>query len=64
MVYVPQQLVGGGDLLGVLVRVVLLQKGEAVHVAVAQPLTVVPVAQTLPLTWDIRQQNLKTFLNV
>lgn len=50
MVHISQQLVGGGDLFCVLVRVVLLQEGEAVHVAVAQPLAVIPVAQTLPLT--------------
>lgn len=51
VVHVSQQLVGGGDLLGVLVGVVLVQEGQAVHVTAAQPLAVVPVAQTLPLTW-------------
>lgn len=50
VVHISQQLVGGGDLLCVLVRVVLLQEREAIHVAVAQPLAVIPVAQTLPLT--------------
>lgn len=50
VVHISQQLVGGGDLLRVLVGVVLLQEGEAIHVAVAQPLAVIPVAQTLPLT--------------
>lgn len=52
MVHISQQLVGGGDLLGILVGVVLLQEGEAIHVTVAQPLTIIPVAQTLPLTWE------------
>lgn len=50
MVHISQELVGGGDLLGILVRVVLFQEGEAVHVAVDQPLTIIPVTQTLPLT--------------
>lgn len=50
--HVPQELMGGGDLLAVLVRVVLLQERQAVHVAAAQPLAVVPVAQTLPLAWE------------
>lgn len=49
VMHVPQELMGGGDLLCVLVRVVLLQERQAVHVAAAQPLAVVPVAQTLPL---------------
>lgn len=35
VVHISQQLVGGGDLLGILVRVVLFQEGEAVHVAIA-----------------------------
>lgn len=35
MVHISQQLVGGGDLLGVLVRVVFFQEGEAVHVTIA-----------------------------
>lgn len=50
MVHVSEQLVGGGDLLCVLVRVVLLKERKAIHVTVAQPLAVIPVAQTLPLT--------------
>lgn len=50
MVHVSQQLVGGGDLLGILVGVVLFQEGETIHVTIAQPLTIIPVAQTLPLT--------------
>ena len=51
MVNIPQQLVGGSNLLGVLVGVVLLQEGQAVHVTAAQPIAVIPEAQVLPLTW-------------
>lgn len=52
VVHISQQLVRGGDLLGILVRVVLLQEGQAIHVTTAQPLTIIPVTQTLPLTCD------------
>lgn len=52
MVHISKKLVGGCDLFCILVRVVLLEEGEAVHVAVAQPLAVIPITQTLPLTWE------------
>lgn len=50
VVHISQELVGSGDLLCILVRVILLQERQAIHVTIAQPLTVIPVAQTLPLT--------------
>lgn len=50
VVHVSQELMGSGDLLCVLVGVIVLQERQAVHVAAAQPLAVIPVAQTLPLT--------------
>lgn len=50
VMHISQELMGSGDLLGILVRVILLQERQAIHVAVAQPFAVIPVAQTLPLT--------------
>lgn len=52
VVHISQELMGSGDLLCILVRVILLQERQAVHVTIAQPLAVIPVAQTLPLTWE------------
>lgn len=52
VVHISQELMGSGDLLCILVRVILLQERQAIHVTVAQPLAVIPVAQTLPLTWE------------
>lgn len=48
--HVTQQLVCGCDLLAVLVRVVLVQEGQAVHLAGAQPVSVIPVSLALPLS--------------
>lgn len=52
VVHISQELMGSGDLLCILVRVILLQERQAIHVTIAQPLAVIPVAQTLPLTWE------------
>lgn len=52
VMHISQELMGSGDLLCILVRVIVFQERQAVHVAVAQPLAVIPVAQTLPLTWE------------
>lgn len=51
VVHISQELMGSGDLLCILVGVILLQERQAVHVTVAQPLAVIPVAKTLPLSW-------------
>lgn len=54
VVHISQELMRSGDLLCILVGVILLQERQAIHVTVAQPLAVIPVAQTLPLTWEKR----------
>lgn len=50
VVNISQELVGSGDFLCILMRVILLQERQAIHVTIAQPLPVIPVAETLPLT--------------
>lgn len=49
-VNISQQLVSGHNLLGVLMRVVLCEEGQAIHVALLEPVFIVAEFSTPPLT--------------